>query len=248
MPHKIEITRKMKSTGKLKPIENVSLVDRVERRIISYIKDNNLRAGDALPKELEFAESLGVSRTAVREAMLRLRTLGLIESKKHRGMILMKPDLVNNFERMLDPAILDENMLSNLFEFRLMLEVGMVDFIFAHKTEAQVKELEEIVNNSEDKRCDSENFHLENEIQFHGKLYEMAGNNLLKKFQSVLMPIFEYVHDLGKYENTSLFPEGGRRVSHKDLLEELKTGTPASFRELMREHLNPHFIRSIKNR
>lgn len=236
----------MKSIEKLKPIVSVSLVDRVERRIISYIKDNNLQEGDSLPKEMEFAESLGVSRTAVREAMLRLRTLGLIESKKHRGMILMKPDLVNNFERMLDPAILDENMLLNLFEFRLMLEVGMVDFLFARKTDKQLKELEEIVNNSDDTRCDSENFHLENEIKFHGKLYEMAGNELLKKFQTVLMPIFEYVHDLGKYENSSLFPEGGKRVTHKDLLEELRTGSPESFRQLMREHLTPHFNRAIK--
>ena len=60
--------------------ENDSLVDRVEKHIIEYIKENALKAGDALPKELEFAETLGVSRTAIREAMLRLRTLGLVES------------------------------------------------------------------------------------------------------------------------------------------------------------------------
>ena len=77
---------------KIKPLENISLVDRVEKRIINYIKENGLKVGDALPKEMEFAESLGVSRTAVREAMLRLRTLGLVESKKHRGMVLLEPD------------------------------------------------------------------------------------------------------------------------------------------------------------
>ena len=83
--------------------ENDSLVDRVEKHIIEYIKENALKAGDALPKELEFAETLGVSRTAIREAMLRLRTLGLVESRKHRGMVILEPDLVHNFEKMLDP-------------------------------------------------------------------------------------------------------------------------------------------------
>ena len=148
---------------KIKPLENISLVDRVEKRIINYIKENGLKVGDALPKEMEFAESLGVSRTAVREAMLRLRTLGLVESKKHRGMVLLEPDLVSNFEKMLDPAIIDLRMLSNLFELRLMLELGMVDFLFARRTPKQMKELEEIVNNSEDQRCDNQNFYLESE-------------------------------------------------------------------------------------
>ena len=174
---------------KIKPLENISLVDRVEKRIINYIKENGLKVGDALPKEMEFAESLGVSRTAVREAMLRLRTLGLVESKKHRGMVLLEPDL---------------RMLSNLFELRLMLELGMVDFLFARRTPKQMKELEEIVNNSEDQRCDNQNFYLESEIQFHGKLYEMSGNEILRKFQRVLLPIFEYVHDLNRYQTSCI--------------------------------------------
>lgn len=232
---------------KLKPIESVSLVDRVERRIIAYIKDNHLQPGESLPKEVDFAESLGVSRTAVREAMLRLRTLGLIESKKHRGMVLLEPDLIGNFERMLDPAIVDEKTLRFLFEFRLMLEVGMIEFIFARKTEKQIQELEEIVNSSEESRCDNENFYLDNEIKFHGKLYEMSGNKMLGKFQKVLLPIFQYIHELSKYETSCIFPEGRRRVTHKDLLEELKTGTPSSMRELMREHLNSHFTKAFNS-
>lgn len=230
---------------KLRPIENVSLVDRVERRIITYIKENQLAPGDSIPKEMEFAESLGVSRTAVREAMLRLRTLGLIESKKHRGMVLLEPDLVGNFERMLDPAIVDEQNLANMFEFRLMLEIGMIDFIFMRKNDKQMKELEEIVNTAENSQCDGDNFFLEEEIKFHGKLYEMAGNEMLSKFQKVLMPVFKYVHELGKYEISSLFPQGQKQVTHRELLEELKNGTPASMRELMREHLQPHFARAL---
>lgn len=228
----------------VKPIENISLVDRVERRIIRYIKENKLQYGDALPKEMDFAQSLGVSRTAVREAMLRLRTLGLVESKKHRGMILVKPDLVNNFERMLDPAILDDKMLSYLFELRLMLEIGMIDFLFQRKTQKQIEELEAIVNNSAEKKCDLQNFYLESEISFHGKLYEMSGNELLQKFQNVLLPIFQYVHEQTKLEDSCPIEEGVKRVTHKDLLEELKNGTPASLRELMRQHLESHFLRA----
>ena len=225
--------------------ENDSLVDRVEKHIIEYIKENALKAGDALPKELEFAETLGVSRTAIREAMLRLRTLGLVESRKHRGMVILEPDLVHNFEKMLDPALVDVGRLSNLFELRLMLEVGMADFVFARKTPRQLKDLEDIVKNSEEQRCDSFNFSIEEERQFHGKLYEMAGNDILKKFQDVFMPIFQYVPYLNRYQAAYILPDGGKHVTHRDLLEELKQGTPFSFRELMREHLNAHYIKVL---
>ena len=44
---------------KMNDSESASLVDRVEKHIIDYIKENALRAGDSLPKELEFAETLG---------------------------------------------------------------------------------------------------------------------------------------------------------------------------------------------
>ncbi len=129
----------------MKPLDTGSLVDKVEVRLLEFFKDNNLKPGDAIPKELDFAESLGVSRTVVREALLRLRTLGLIESKKHRGMILKQPDIINNFERILDPTLLGVDTLKQLFELRLILEMGMADFLFEHKTQDDMEELERIV-------------------------------------------------------------------------------------------------------
>lgn len=162
----------------MKPLENFSLVDRIEQHIVQYIKENDLKPGDPLPKEMQLAEWLGVSRTAIREAMLRLRTLGLIESKKHRGMVLKEPDLINSIERILNPQMLDEQTLKDLFEFRLMFEMGLVEFIFARKTEQQVLELEEIAKSANYQYMDNY-FSLEDEFAFHSALYKMAGNETL---------------------------------------------------------------------
>jgi len=57
----------------LNTIDTSSLVDRAEKEIINLFVNQGLKVGDALPKEIELAETLGVSRTVVREAMLRLR-------------------------------------------------------------------------------------------------------------------------------------------------------------------------------
>src|SRR5690625_4450811 len=160
----------------LKPVNTQSLVDKVELTLLDFFKENKLKAGDAIPKELEFSESLGVSRTVVREALTRLRTLGLVESKKHRGMILTEPDILNNLERIIDSRLVGTSILKNLFELRLILEMGMADFLFEYKTTKDLEELEEIVEREEEEKANKKYFSLDEEIAFHGKLYQMSNN------------------------------------------------------------------------
>lgn len=231
---------------KLQPLESITLVDRIEQRITEYIRENNLKPGDSLPKEMELAEWLGVSRTAVREALLRMRTMGLVESKKHRGMVLKEPDLIFNIQRTIESKMLDESTLQDLFEFRLMFEIGMVDFVFARKTEEQVQELEALAKRANYEYIDNY-FSLQDEFAFHSTLYKMASNQTLLRFQELLLPVFQYVHDLQEKEICNLNKENNL-ITHIDLVEELKNGTPQSFREAMRMHLNPHFERMSTRR
>ena len=46
----------------LPPIISNTMADVVEVRLRMYLKKKSFRPGDALPKELELAEALGVSR------------------------------------------------------------------------------------------------------------------------------------------------------------------------------------------
>jgi len=231
-----------KKFKKIAPLKNLSLVDKVELRLVDFIKENQLVPGDALPKEMEFAESLGVSRTVVREALLRLRTLGLVESKKHRGMILTQPDFIDNFERVLDPKLLGNDVLINLYELRMMLEMGMADALFARKTAKDLVELEKIVEEEDKLENPTATFSLDHEIKFHGKLYQIARNITLQRFQTLLLPIFEFVDEQEEMD-TEYIPS--KVVSHRDLLDNLKVGTPETFRTAMRNHLDPHFNRIL---
>ena len=235
----------MSTKLKMAPIKNVSLVDEVEIRVMQFIKENKLKSGDSIPKELEFAEALGVSRTVVREALLRLRTIGLIDSKKHVGMVLTQPDIIGNFEKAIKSNLLGENTLKDMFELRLILEMGMADLLFARKTEKDIKQLEKIVSTKEELQSDSTIFSLDLEIAFHGKLYEISGNTTLKRFQELLLPVFRYVHENLLIEVENLEEALYIPVTHKQLLEELENGSPESFRKLMRLHLEPHFKRVL---
>jgi GntR family transcriptional repressor for pyruvate dehydrogenase complex len=57
-------------------------------RIEDYILASGLGPGDQLPSEREFAELLGMSRTAVREAVKQLNQKGLIRSSLGRGLFV----------------------------------------------------------------------------------------------------------------------------------------------------------------
>ncbi|MET2986507.1 FadR/GntR family transcriptional regulator [Aureibaculum conchae] len=235
----------MNTKLKIAPIKNMSLVDEVEIRVMQFIKENKLKSGDSIPKELEFAAALGVSRTVVREALLRLRTIGIIDSKKHKGMVLTQPDIIGNFEKAIKSNLLGEETLKDIFELRLILEMGMADLLFARKTEKDIEKLEKIVSNEEGLQRDSTIFTLDLEIAFHGKLYEISGNSTLKRFQDLLLPVFRYVHE-NMLQNAGNFQySSGKFITHRDILNELIKGTPETFRIAMRQHLEPHFERVL---
>jgi DNA-binding FadR family transcriptional regulator len=211
-----------------------TMPDIVEMRLREYLREKAFRPGDALPKEVDLAESLGVSRNVVREALSRLRMLGMVETRKKRGMVLAQPDILSTFERVLDPSLIGENALQDVFELRLVLEMGLADLIYARKTKADVEELKEIARKQMDGKKGL--FRVKNEIEFHGKLYEMSGNDTLKRFQHMLLPIFDYV-----IKTEQKFISG--KVNHMDLALLLEKGTKEEFRQGMYEHLKPHFDR-----
>jgi DNA-binding FadR family transcriptional regulator len=222
-------------------IDTTSLVDKVERNLIDFFIAKKFQAGDSIPKEMELSVAMGVSRTVVRESLNRLKTMGLIESKKHIGTVIKSPDLSSILQKSMIPRILDQGTLKDIFELRLVIEVGMADLVVNRATDTDIDELSAIVQNE---ISPSENvlFDVDYEILFHGKLYEITGNETLKGFQKMLLPVFNYVYTSGLINKT--FADK-RYVSHTELVEVLRLRDADKFRKAMRKHLENHFKRLL---
>lgn len=220
-------------------IERSSLVDKVEAKLVELLQNRQLRIGDSIPKEMELAETIGVSRTVIREALLRLRMMGLIESRKKKGAVITSPDLFGNLNKSMNPHLLSEDTLREVFEIRLVLEIGMADLLFHRMTKDDISDLRKIVE-TEPQTTVNHIFHIQHEIDFHSKLYEITGNQTLKKFQKMLLPVFDYVHNSGLLKKQT---ELKKFVSHKGLVDILENGSPELFRNAMRNHLENHFAR-----
>ncbi|RRB04800.1 FadR family transcriptional regulator [Larkinella rosea] len=221
----------------IEPILSTTMADVVEEKLRTYFRDKGFSPGDALPKEVELAEALQVSRNVVREALSRLRMLGMIETRKRRGMILAEPDVLSGLERLLDPQLLGKDVMKQLFELRLVLEIGMGDLLFMRRKETDLQILQQIVE--DELKATSHVERVECDIRFHGTLYRMTGNETLGRFQKLLVPMFQYIieNEAGPDGQTAV-----GAVSHAGLLAILRHGDPTSFREAMKKHLDPHFL------
>lgn len=99
---------------------------RVHDRLGLAIVRGDLAPGEALPAELQLCEMLGVSRTAMREAMRGLAAKGLIDSRPKRGTIVRDPAHWNH----LDPDVLRwrievfdvETYVNKMFQLRRATE------------------------------------------------------------------------------------------------------------------------------
>jgi GntR family transcriptional regulator, transcriptional repressor for pyruvate dehydrogenase complex len=167
--------------------------------------------------------------------------MGIVETKKKKGTVSTSPDIFTLLNKSLNPYILDGKTLKDIFELRLVLEIGMADLLFARIKKVDINQLREIVQKDP---VDSQYHYsdIDFEIKFHSKLYQITKNETLIKFQKLLLPIFNYVHQSGlliKLDKEKVY------VTHASLVDILENGTPEKFRNAMRMHLENHFERVL---
>jgi len=66
-------------------VQEGRLADRAYTAIVGIINEDDLAAGDRLPSEARLAELFGMSRTIVREALVRLAADGITEARRGAG-------------------------------------------------------------------------------------------------------------------------------------------------------------------
>ncbi|MGL5937294.1 MAG: FadR/GntR family transcriptional regulator [Phocaeicola sp.] len=216
-----------------------SLVEQTQDRILQYIAEHNYKLNTVLPKENEMAEALGVSRVVIREAYSGLRSLGFLETKRKKGTVLVSPKIFGILKYVVMSGLLDSQSIEDLYELRLMLEIGMVDFIMEHRTEEKIDSLQYIVDQEEE--CTDSTKLKSLDIRFHTILYGMSGNRSLQYFQNLLSKIFAL------YTPRSANWKADEMMTHRTLLHFLKKGDVNLFRSAMRIHLEYQFINKKKN-
>lgn len=215
----------------------LTLVDQVEDKLLEYIREKDIRVGDSIPCEQELALSLGVARSVLREALSRLKMLGMIESRTRRGMLLCEPSLLIGFKRALDFRILSDRVLFDIIGFRMALEIGICSDVIRNITDEDIDELENIVQAGI--VFDNNQYAPFSEFAFHAKIYQISGNKIIVEFQEIMQPVMDALKhkfsDLIEPLNIEL-RKSGKLVTHRDILDCLRVRDENAFKCAVENH------------
>ncbi|WVT75696.1 GntR family transcriptional regulator (plasmid) [Sinorhizobium chiapasense] len=196
----------------------------VHRVLKRAILDQALSPGSKLPED-SIGERLGVSRTLVREALVRLSEEGLVELRPNRGAVVARPTLEEG---------------RNLFLTRMALERLVVETLSGKLTQEQIDILSSHIEAEEAaKKERAQSIRLAGE--FHTLLAQMTNNASL----------IRYVNELVARSSLILALYGRPHSSecavseHQELLDKLIAGKTDEAAALMAHHLDSVTTRAL---
>jgi GntR family transcriptional repressor for pyruvate dehydrogenase complex len=215
------------------------------KRIYDGIGDGSLAAGGRLPSEREIASALGASRTAVREALIVLDTLGFIEAHGREGFRLRKLS-EEDLNRSLDfytswPTL----MLPQTFQVRILLESEAAGLAANHRTEEDLQRMGYCVRSlirihaerPADWNAQGSNI---NDL-FHRLVAEASHNEVLLRIHEGLLRVIRKASaTFGVESIVTPLDQWEERIvkEHRVILEAIEKTDEKAARDLMRRHLS----------
>lgn len=152
---------------KLQPLYPVRLDDLAAHRVLEWIVKRGLQPGDKLPAERELVRQLNVSRPVVREALTRLKAMGVIERHQGRGSFITSFPVQLVVEQLQMQASSQQEWMMHVWEVRRLLETQIAGLAAKRRTETDLARMEEALAGMEaamesgkDPAADDERFHL----------------------------------------------------------------------------------------
>jgi GntR family transcriptional regulator, transcriptional repressor for pyruvate dehydrogenase complex len=222
------------STGRpLTAAEHASTRDRVVEHVRSLIEQGGLRPGDRLPSERDLALELGVSRPSVRSGLEALESMGVVVSRRGAGTFIADgpPDL--GAEPLSLLASLHGFTPNEMFEARLVLEVGVAGLAAEHadgeRLAAMAEEVTEMFASLEDPAA-----FLRHDVRFHQAVASGCGNRVLAALMEMVSAQF---YELRKETIARARDLREAAEMHRRIFRAIRARDAEAARAAMHEHL-----------
>ena len=126
-------------------IKRRKLADAVIEEIIRMLQNGELKEGDKLPNQNEFAAQLGVSRPSLREALHTLNLLGVIEQRPGFGTVIRSVKPAAMIDRLTPPLVSDTRATLELVEARRFIELSVVELAVRNAVPEDVEKMGALV-------------------------------------------------------------------------------------------------------
>jgi len=221
-----------------KPLYRAVRTSRLYEQIVEQVEQSilkgQLKPGDQLPAERDLAQSFGVSRTAVREAVKTLREKGLVEAYTGRGTFVTN-GTSNAIRQSLDLMfrVSQQEGSIHLAELRQVLEPEIAALAASRIEDQLLATMREAVT-AMDRSLQDPDSYIEADLDFHLAMAEAVGNPLI-------LSLLDSIVGLLREQRSRIFsvdggPERGQ-FHHKRILQAIERRDPDSARDAMRAHL-----------
>ncbi|WP_459615487.1 GntR family transcriptional regulator [Bordetella sp. 2513F-2] len=189
----------------------------IKRRILAgeFPPDTRLR-------EVEIAGLLQLGRTPVREALKRIHDEGLITHQPGRGMVV---------------ATMGPQEVGELYAMREVLEGAAAAFAARHATEAEIANMQAILDDGDGGDPVAQNLH------FHAAIYSAAHNRyLIRSLQSLT----DTTYLLGR--STLSTPERARRSDqeHREIVDAIRARDALRAQQAAQHHIHQALLERLK--
>ena len=227
-----------------KPISpGAYLSDQVAEVLAADIRAGRLAVGDKLPTQAALVNQFLVSRTVVREAVSRLKSLGLVDSRQGSGVYVKELGFSPlNFDAR---SAVSKQAVVQMVELRRALEAEVAELAAKRRSQADIKRIRKSIILL-DKAVLAGGDGVDEDVQYHRAIAEAARNPFL----------------IGTLEYLSQFLRGATRVTranearredfarqvrdeHETIVCAIEAGDAAAARQAAAQHMN-NAIRRIE--
>jgi DNA-binding FadR family transcriptional regulator len=209
------------------------------------IQTGGLEEGDRLPAERDLMQRYGVSRTAVREAIISLANRGLVVTRLGHRPVVRKPDyeiVIDKIGNLVGHLVVDRKGVWNLFDSRIFLEAALARWAAAHARRDDIDELRDALEANRQAIGDSPRFD-ETDAAFHAILYRIPGNPI---YPAVHKAYVEWLIQHWRSMKRGADIDQMNHAGHRAIFDAIIARDPDNAEEAMRRHLVAawEFVRS----
>ncbi len=183
------------------PINDDSIIESIAQQLTAKIFSGELKAGDRLPTERDLAEKLGVSRSSVHQAVMKLEGQGLLSVVPRRRTVVndfRKRPTTQSLEALMNYTSidLDKSLFSDMMDTRLWLESECARCACTNIYETTLLEMRQAVDAMKEPGADLPDLM----YGFHYRLTQASGNSLyamiFRGFEPVIRSLIERHYSL----------------------------------------------------
>ena len=210
------------------------LPGRIAAQFAERIHKGAIKPGDRLPTEHAMAQTFGVSRTVIREAIAQLRNEGLVETRQGVGAFVVERQA--RHIRLGDGEQMDKHAFCDLYQLRVPLEIEAAGLAAANRSDEQMRQIDAALARmagSDDWNTDG----VAADLEFHRLIAEATGNPYFDQFIGAIADRVSHVIIAAREKIRFDEIMAITMAEHMAIRDAIAARDPLAARAAMRQHL-----------